>query len=100
MDIHNQISVPALLELTAEECVELAHACLKLARYLRGENPTPAEMDDMIIDLHEEIADVLVCSNVLVEAELLNPAMIEKIEKKKIDRWAERLKENNKEKGE
>ena len=32
------IGTPAMLEQTAEECVELAHACMKLARYLRGEN--------------------------------------------------------------
>ena len=96
MEIHNNISVPAVLELTAEECTELAHAALKLARYLRGENPTPEEMDSLLVNLHEEMADVLVCSNVLVEAELIYPSMIERLEKSKIERWAERLKENNK----
>ena len=96
MEIHNNISVPALLELTAEECTELAHAALKLARYLRGENPTPEEMDSLLVKLHEEMADVLVCSNVLVEAELIYPSMIERLEKNKIERWVERLKENNK----
>lgn len=34
----NKIGVPATLELMAEESVELAHACLKYARYLRDEN--------------------------------------------------------------
>ena len=33
-----KIGIPAMLEQTAEECVELAHACLKLARYYRNEN--------------------------------------------------------------
>ena len=96
MEIHNKISVPALLELTAEECTELAHAALKLARYLRGENPTPADSDMLAMKLHEELADVLVCSNVLVEADMLIPAIIKQYEKNKIERWAERLKEKSK----
>lgn len=33
------IGTPAMLEQTAEECVELAQSCLKLARLMRGENP-------------------------------------------------------------
>ena len=50
MDITSEIGTPAVLEQTAEECVELAeaitsllrlaHACQKEARRLRGENPT------------------------------------------------------------
>lgn len=40
-NIVDRIGLPALLEQTAEECTELAHACLKEARRLRGENPTP-----------------------------------------------------------
>ena len=39
--IVDRIGKPAMLEQTAEECAELAHACLKEARRLRGENPTP-----------------------------------------------------------
>lgn len=34
------IGEPALLEQTAEEAIEFGHACQKLARKLRGENPT------------------------------------------------------------
>lgn len=34
--IVDRIGKPALLEQTAEECTELAHACLKEARRLRG----------------------------------------------------------------
>ena len=36
--LHEIIGTPAMLEQTAEECVEMAHACLKMARYMRGEN--------------------------------------------------------------
>lgn len=51
----------ATLEEMAEECNELAHACLKLARYLRGENPVNGKTkEEMIDNLHEEIADAYV----------------------------------------
>lgn len=42
MNLVNEIGVPAMLEQCAEECTELAQACLKLARKIRNENPTPA----------------------------------------------------------
>lgn len=55
------IGVPATLEQMAEECNELAHACLKLARYFRGENLVHGKTKEELIDnLHEEIADVYV----------------------------------------
>ena len=44
--IVDRIGLPALLEQTAEECTELAHACLKEARRLRGENPTPCTAEE------------------------------------------------------
>ena len=53
-----EIGLPAMLENTAEECVELAQACLKYARKLRGENPTPANEYDIRMNLLEELADV------------------------------------------
>lgn len=60
MLIHH-IGTPAMLEQTAEECVELAHACLKLSRKLRNENPTKSSEADIMNNLHEELADVLLC---------------------------------------
>lgn len=55
------IGEPATLELMAEECGELSHACLKLARYLRGENPAPGHSyPDLTTSLEEEMADVYV----------------------------------------
>ena len=50
-----------MLEQTAEECVELAQACLKYARALRNENPTPKPLDEIICNVEEEAADVSVC---------------------------------------
>lgn len=40
-DILEMIGTAALLEQLAEESAELAQAALKMARKLRGENPTP-----------------------------------------------------------
>ena len=37
--LYEIIGKAAMLEQTAEEAAELAQACLKLARYERGENP-------------------------------------------------------------
>lgn len=65
-DITKHLSKEAMLELTAEECSELAQACLKLARKLRGENPTPKTEQECITDLTEEIADVMVCVDFLL----------------------------------
>lgn len=56
-----EIGKAAMLEQTAEECAELAQACLKAARFLRGENPTSKPADMIYKDLTEEMADVIIC---------------------------------------
>ena len=57
-----KIGKPAMLEQTAEECVELAHACLKLARYYRNENKVYGKTKEELLDnLAEEMADVEIC---------------------------------------
>lgn len=59
--LYEKVGVPATLELVAEECTELAHACLKLSRYIRNENPAPGHSyPDLITSLEEEVADVYV----------------------------------------
>lgn len=56
-----KIGYEAMLEQTAEECTELAQACLKLARKIRNENPTPKTIEQCYENLYEEMADVLLC---------------------------------------
>ena len=95
MDITSEIGTPAVLEQTAEECVELAeaitsllrlaHACQKEARRLRGENPTPATEAECRAAIREEMADVSVC---------LGQLDMEAV-KAKIDRWESRIDERN-----
>ena len=84
--IRAAISTPALCEQLAEECVELAHAALKYARFMRNENPTPAKGPDIVANLLEEISDVHLVSRVL-ELES-NPATVYL----KAERWADRIK--------
>ena len=81
----------ALLDQTAEECVELAHACIKLARIIRQENPTPAAYEDVVASIEEETADVYICLEQLEVAELLTYAGIDSMITKRYDRLIERL---------
>lgn len=58
-------SKEALYNLLAEECCELAQACLKKSRKLRGEIYTPkfeSEIDDNVI---EELTDVWLLTKVI-----------------------------------
>ena len=61
-----KIGEPAMLENLAEECTELAQACLKKARKIRGENPTPKSMAECNRDLIEEYSDVIQCARELM----------------------------------
>ena len=56
-----KIGTCAMLEQTAEECAELAQACLKLARYYRGINMPAKEYNELVDNLEEEVADVTLC---------------------------------------
>lgn len=97
MNIVNEIGLPATLEQCAEECSELAQACLKLARKLRNENPTPKTIDEIIDTLAEEISDVEVCIDEILHTEVVHEDMISNVKKSKMDRWCKRIE--NKRKG-
>ena len=85
-----RIGVPAMFELLAEECTELAHASLKYARALRGENPTPKTTQQCQADISEEVADVmLVLEQITGVIRLLD---VDEVMDRKLARWEERLK--------
>ena len=89
--IRESIGDAACYEQLAEEASELAHACLKAARILRGENPTPAILEEVHEKVEEEYTDVIVAATVLdIRKNNL-------IESHKIMRWATRIKEANNE---
>lgn len=101
MKVSDKLSHAAILEQCAEECAELAQACLKLARKLRDENPTPKSKEKLIEGLMEELADATVCIDVMTEAGIFDDdsynAIFDLIESKHI-RWEERLEQHLKEK--
>lgn len=99
MDVISQIGVAAALEQCGEESAELAQACLKMARKLRGENPTPKTIEELSNSLVDEMADVLVCIDILLDNNVVsNQDVIHRMLDKHI-RWATRLEEE-KSKGE
>lgn len=93
--IVEKIGVPSVLEACAEECNELAQICLKLARKLRNENPTPKSEKELVNSLEEELGDVLVCMNTIIdEAKLVTSDTIYEIADFKLDRWHKRIDES------
>ena len=95
MNVVDKIGVPALLEQTAEESIELAHACLKLARKIRGENPTPKTKEELCHNLNEEIADIRLCIDTMIDelVDIVSVVEIMSVTKYKDQRWKERLAE-------
>lgn len=89
--IYEYIGQPALLEQLGEEACELGQASLKMARYIRGENPTPKTRMEIAVNLSEEIADVLLCIEELKAAELVTDEVIKGWMEEKRTRWYERL---------
>ena len=87
--IIERIGLPALLEMLAEECTELAHACLKLARVLRKENPTPKTKHECLVELTEEIADVWLCIDSI--SDIVDIDVVDIIYLRKKARWKERI---------
>ena len=88
--IVSKIGLPATLEQLAEEAAELSKAALKVARVIRGENPTPVGYCQAVDALLEETADVRNCLKVLEDA---FPSLVdtEKAEGEKLNRWLDRL---------
>lgn len=96
MKIIDEIGVPAMLEQLAEECSELAQASLKLARKIRGENPTPKDITELVKNLEEEAADVNLCIWLLENEGILDTDEIITIKGHKLNRWVDRIKEEKK----
>ena len=91
------IGTPAMLEQTAEECIELSHACLKLARYLRGGNKVYKTKEEIYSNLSEELADVYICIDELLEAGVISHESIDSNIMTKLERMRKRLEEDGNE---
>lgn len=83
------IGLPAVLEQCAEELAKLTQAALKMARKLRGENPTPMTHAQAAEHLHEELGDVRLCLKVLDVA--MGGDNTTAVEAEKLQRWLDRL---------
>ena len=94
------IGTPAMLEQTAEECVEMAHACLKLARHMRGENKVHKTIEEMYSNLSEEIADVSICMSELLSAGVISYESLDSDIIAKKERMQKRLQKDYYMKGE
>lgn len=90
--LSDKIGTPAMLEQTAEECTELAYACLKLARTMRGNNPSVRSESQMNDKLREGVADVMICIDELFYCELVPEDVVENIMLQKIRRQDDRFK--------
>lgn len=90
-DIMKKLGLPAVLEQLGEEGGEVVQASLKYARLLRGDNPTPKTEEQCIDDLTEEIADVLLCINILYYNEVIDEDHIIDIMNSKLARWKRRI---------
>ena len=86
-----KIGEAAMLEQTAEEATELAQACLKYARFLRHQNPTPKTKTECLDNLEEEIADVTICLQELRHGRVVQDGLILDWIKKKRNRMRQRL---------
>ena len=91
-EVTRQCDCTEALELVAEEAAELAQACLKLSRILRGENPTPVPEVIAAEKVMEEAADVQTALNVLSSAQWYNEDYVLNIQWRKSERWKERLR--------
>lgn len=94
--ILDEMGEPAALELLAEECTELAQAALKFARKKRAENPTPVSTQKCVEHVLEELADVMLCETVLLNADWFDAHKVDSIFDLKLKRWINRMVEHGK----
>ena len=90
--IRERLQDAELLAQLAEETAELGKAALKLRRVLDGKNPTPVSMKEAFDNFEEEIADVLLCLEVL-GYDLKEVGLYKAFMDVKRERWVRRLQE-------
>lgn len=92
ISITHRLSLSDSLAQVAEESAELAQAALKLRRCIDGTNPTPTSLHDAAEHFSEELADVLLSAYVAG----FDDGAVARVIKRKIARWNERLRANDK----
>lgn len=92
--IRKQIGQEAALLQLAEECTELAKACIKWVRAQSGINPTRNSLKECGDNFIEELADVI--NSMTVAVDNLNAYPIKVIAEDKLNRWKESLNDRDK----
>lgn len=82
-----RIGRAAMYEQAAEEATEYAKACLKMARIIRGENPTPVTVEEAQANIVEEWSDQVMCARQLCVHP--NADVIGKKHNRFLKRWEE-----------
>ena len=90
--IREKLNGAELLAQLAEETAELGKAALKLRRVMEGKNPTPVSLEAAFDNFEEEIADVLLCLDVM-GYDLKELSRYKAIMDGKRERWVKRLQE-------
>lgn len=88
--IKQTVPMPDLYEQLAEEAAELAQAANKMARVLRGTNPTPKTEEEARNNLIEEYTDVVSVGTNILD---IHPDWL--IGDYKLYRWRNRIERND-----
>lgn len=88
-ELCNILGIEEILGQLTEECGELIQAAQKVRRAMNG--TTPVSLDDALVHLSEECADVAVCIDALTEVGLIEEDKIQSIGRYKNDRWHGRV---------
>ncbi len=83
------LGMEELLGQLTEECGELVQATQKVRRALKG--TTPISLDDALVHLAEECADVALCIDTLATVKLVNEVGVQNIGRYKTNRWHGRV---------
>lgn len=84
------IGEAAMFEQLAEEASELAQAASKMARKMRGENPTPLSYTELLHNFREEVTDVTDCLDDISHHYDMS-LYDEEIHKQKMERFKKRI---------
>lgn len=91
LEIINSALLPEdLLLQLVEEMGELSQVIAKRIRIKNGRNPTPKTLEENNAELVEELADVLLCCNVIKNLDK-GFANVDKIQEEKLNRWCLRI---------
>lgn len=63
--IRDNLTTADLYLQLAEEASELAQAACKTVRIMKGNVPTPVSLDQAMLDVAEEYADVIICARLI-----------------------------------